>query len=241
VKRLISMLLAAAGAAAIAGVALIGGASAHAPFDSSTPAPGAQLTSAPATIVVNFKENIQKTFGSYGMTLASDGGGAINIGGPTASSDTQPTATLPTGLPAGRYVVNWSNTAADDGDELSGAFSFYVNTQPTAANLAADQQLAAVEGNQLATATAEANTQATQTAQAGAAAPVATAPAASTPVARPSAAAPSAALPQTGMGTGQSGGAFAPNTSVTFVSIVVLALAGTMILAGGAAAARRRG
>jgi hypothetical protein len=142
--------------------------------------------------------------------------------------------------------VNWNNTSADDGDPLSGAFAFYMNTQPTEANLAADQQLAAVEGNQLATATAEANAQATQTATAGAPAPVVTVPVASTPVAstpvaRLSAAAPSGALPPTGSGTGQAGGAFASNTSATFVSIVVLAVAGTMIVAGGVHAVERRG
>jgi methionine-rich copper-binding protein CopC len=206
------MLGVAAGAATIATIALIGGASAHSPFDSSTPAPGAVLSSAPTSVSINFKENIQKTFGSYGVTLTRDGGGDVPIAAPTASSDTQLTATLPASLPAGRYVVNWNNTSADDGDPLSGAFSFYVNTQPTAANLAADQQLSMIEGSQLATATAEANAQATQTASAGAPAPVATAPAASTPaastpVARPSAAAPSAALPGTGTGTGQPGGA----------------------------------
>jgi methionine-rich copper-binding protein CopC len=244
VKRLISMLALAAGAAAIVAMALAGGASAHSPYDSSTPAPGANLTTAPTSVVINFTDNIQKTFGSYGVTVVMDGGGSVTNGAATVSGDKQLTQPLLSGLTVGRYVVNWNNTAADDGDPLSGAFSFYINTQPTAANLAADQQLAAVEANQLATATAQANDQATQTAQAGApapvaTAPVATAPAASTPVARPSAAAPSSALPPTGTGTGRPGGAFESNTSATFVSIVVLALVGTMIVAGGALARRR--
>jgi hypothetical protein len=39
VKRLMSMLVVAAGATTIATVALIGGASAHSPYDSSMPAP----------------------------------------------------------------------------------------------------------------------------------------------------------------------------------------------------------
>jgi methionine-rich copper-binding protein CopC len=204
------MLGVAASAATIATLALIGGASAHAPFDSSTPAPSQQLTSAPTSVVINFQENIQKTFGSYGMTVARDGGVQLAIGGPTASSDTQLTATLPSNLGDGRYVVNWNNTAADDGDQLSGAFAFYVNTTPTAANLTADQQLAAVEGDQLATATAEANSQATQTAAAGAAAPIATAPAATLAASAPTVPAPvstavappatSGRLPATGTG-----------------------------------------
>jgi methionine-rich copper-binding protein CopC len=201
VKKLTGIVALAAVSAVIATVALVGSASAHAPYDSSTPAKGAVLQTAPTSIVINFQEIIQKTFGSYGLTLTRDGGGDVSIATPTATSDTQITATLPANLPAGRYVVNWNNTA-DDGDALSGAFSFYVNTTPTAAQLAADQQLDAVEGNQLATATAETADQATATAKAAAPASAST-PAATAPtVAAP---ATSGQLPKSGTGPDHSG------------------------------------
>ncbi len=224
-KKLTGILALAAVLAVIAAVALVGSAAAHAPYDSSTPAKGAVLQTAPTSIVINFKEIIQKTYGSYGLTLTRDGGGDVSITAPTATSDHQITATLPANLPAGRYVVNWNNTA-DDGDALSGAFSFYVNTTPTAAQLTADQQLDAVEGNQLATATAETADQATATAKAAAPAPAST-PAVTAPtVAAPkstaiAAPATSGQLPKTGTGAGQPGRA-----DVWLIAALVLGSAG---------------
>ena len=47
-------------------------------------------------------------------------------------------------LPPRRYVVNWKNVSDDDGDRAEGAFSFYIRTQPTAADVANDQQLAQI-------------------------------------------------------------------------------------------------
>ena len=47
-------------------------------------------------------------------------------------------------LAPGRYVVNWKNVSDDDGDAATGAFSFYIRSQPTAADLANDQQLAQI-------------------------------------------------------------------------------------------------
>ena len=74
---------------------------------------------------------------------------------------------------------------------------------PTLDEPTSDQQLAAVEGNQLATATAGAAAP-VATAATAANKPVASAPV-STPVAHSSAAAPSAALPSTRTGIGSSG------------------------------------
>ena len=47
-------------------------------------------------------------------------------------------------LAPGRYVVNWKNTSDQDGDPITGAFSFYVNTQPNTIDLANDAQLAQI-------------------------------------------------------------------------------------------------
>ncbi len=215
-----------AGAVVVLAVAMLTrGVSAHAPYASSTPAAGAVVSTSPASVVINFEENIQKTSGSFGVAVASEGGASVTASAATASGDKQLTVALQPNLSAGRYVVNWNNTSADDGDPLSGAFSFYVNTQPTAAQLAADQQLAAIEANQLATATAQAVAQSTQTAQAGAA-PSSTTPAhGTTPAA-------GAALPRTGTGS-------ASGSDLGTSMIVVLAL-GALGLAVTAFAVRRR-
>jgi len=209
-KKLLIMVAAAGGASALLTIALVATASAHARYSDSTPARGAVLQTAPTSVVINFVENIQRTAGSYGVTVTRDGGGSVTNGAATVSGDSQLTIALQAGLTAGRYVVNWNNTSEDDGDPLSGAFSFYVTTKPTAAQLAADQQLAAVEANELATATADA---------AGAATPVVVAaPAvASTPA---PASSPSATLPRTGDGSSAAG------HSGAMIVLTVLAMIG---------------
>jgi methionine-rich copper-binding protein CopC len=202
----------AAGAAALATLAMVVVAFAHAAYDSSTPSRGEVLQTAPTSVVVNFQEHIQKTSGSFGITVARDGGGSVTSGAATVSGDAQLTVNLQSGLSAGRYVVNWNNTSSDDGDPLEGAFSFYVQTQPTADQLAADQQLEQVGAGELATATAAAAEDATATAQAAAPAPTrpATEPTAA-PATSPgpsviSPAPGSGALPATGTGPAGRGG-----------------------------------
>jgi methionine-rich copper-binding protein CopC len=146
----------AAGAAVIATLAVVVTAFAHAAYDSSTPSKGEVVQTAPTSVVINFAEDIQKTAGSYGVTVEKDGGGSVTSGSATVSGDAQLTVNLQSGLGAGRYVVNWNNTSADDGDPLEGAFSFYIQTQPTAADLAKDEELTHVGEEEEATPTAAA-------------------------------------------------------------------------------------
>jgi methionine-rich copper-binding protein CopC len=198
-KKFAAMVVVGAFGAAVLALALIGSASAHAPYDSSTPAKGAVVATPPTSVVINFQEDIQKTAGSFGVTVTKDVGGSVTSGTATASGDAQLSVPLQSGLTAGRYVVNWNNTAADDGDPLAGAFSFYISDQPTAAQLAADQQLASIESNTLATATAEAAEAATSPTSVAAASAAGTTPRAATSPAATS------NLPRTG--TGPTGGA----------------------------------
>jgi methionine-rich copper-binding protein CopC len=72
-KKLITMLAVAGAGASMLALALIGSASAHAPYDSSTPAKGANLTTPPASVVINFQASIQRTAGSFGATVTKPG------------------------------------------------------------------------------------------------------------------------------------------------------------------------
>ena len=45
-------------------------------------------------------------------------------------------------LEAGRYLVSWQNLSADDGDDDSGTYPFYVGRGPTEAEQAADREIA---------------------------------------------------------------------------------------------------
>jgi len=155
-KKLLAIFVSAAAAATLFAVLNLTGASAHAPFDSSTPSPGAVVTTAPSSVVIDFKEGIQTTNGSYAVAVTDDSGADVTSGAATVSGDSQLTVNLKSGLGNGRYVVKWNNTSSDDGDALSGGFAFYVGSGPTAAQQAEDTQLASIEANQLATASAEA-------------------------------------------------------------------------------------
>jgi len=118
-------------------------ASAHARYKSSTPGTGEVLSTSPARLTIMFTQNVQKVTGTYGIDVQRDGGGTATAG-PAVLDDTdrsQLRVPLLPALAAGRYVVRWTNVSDDDGDPAEGAFSFYVNTQPTPADLQADEQL----------------------------------------------------------------------------------------------------
>jgi methionine-rich copper-binding protein CopC len=140
--------LAAMGVAILAAaVAMPGLASAHARYKSSTPGKGEVVSAPPAQVEITFTEDIQKVSGSYSMAV-SDAGGAIASTGPAVIDEqdrSKMSVPLASNLPPGRYVVHWSNVSDGDGDPASGEFAFYVSTQPTADDLAADAALATAE------------------------------------------------------------------------------------------------
>ena len=111
-------------AAGFAGVATV---SAHADLESSDPAAGAVLAASPATVTLTFVEEIQKIAGSYALDVENAAGQSVTAGNPSVGSDeTTLSVSLKSNLPDGVYTVHWTNTSADDGDELSEEFSFTV-------------------------------------------------------------------------------------------------------------------
>lgn len=97
---------------------------AHARFQSSTPAPGQTVATAPANVSITFTEDL--AFGSTGSV--------VNAAGTTVSTGASYTVadrklliiTLKPGLPSGTYTVNWHTVSSEDGDQLDGSFSFTV-------------------------------------------------------------------------------------------------------------------
>ena len=69
--------IAAAGFAAVAVAATV---LAHAHLMNSTPAKGAVLSAPPVAVSITFAEAIQRTAGSYDITVVRDGGGAATSG-----------------------------------------------------------------------------------------------------------------------------------------------------------------
>jgi len=222
-KKLTGMLAAAAISATLAAMAVIGTASAHAHYISSTPAKGAVLTTAPTSISITFAEEIQNTSGSFGLTVMDKDGASAEASAPKLASGDAMTLTvgLKSGLANGRYEVHWNNVSSVDGDAATGAFSFYIGVQPTAADLAADKELAMVGAEEMATPMPEMTVPAS--------APTVIAPA---PQATPMSAMPAAGgtLPRTGDGgsSGRSGGA--PIAAATVLAAAMLALGGGIVV-----------
>lgn len=139
--RYLRHLLLAMTCAALATIAYQTSVYAHADYESSVPATGAVVQTAPSEVSITFTQNIQ----TLGLSIAvTDHDGVSVTDGETQrdpSDHHTATVSLQSALEPGRYVVEWTNASAEDGDEGSGAFSFYIQTQPTPDDLAKDEAL----------------------------------------------------------------------------------------------------
>ena len=145
-RRLLSVLALGIVATAAASLLAVSPAFAHARYKSSTPGTGEAITASPAQVEIEFTQEIQKIAGGYGIQVVKDRGLDVTAG-PAMVNDAdrhKMSVALQPDLTAGRYVVNWTNTSDEDGDAAKGAFSFYLNYQPNAVDLANDAQLATV-------------------------------------------------------------------------------------------------
>ncbi|MBI5284297.1 MAG: copper resistance protein CopC [Chloroflexi bacterium] len=213
-------------ASVAAALALVSTAWGHAHTESTTPAKGAVLQTSPANVEIMFVEEIQRTAGTYGITVEKDGGASATVGSATidAADAAHLSVALQANLAAGRYVVNWHNVSSVDGDPAEGAFSFYVKTDPTADDLAKDAALEMVGKEEMTEPTAEP------------APPTVIAPiSAATPQAAASPAAAAPGLPRTGDGGSATGLALAAMLALAS------AVAGGALLAGGLGMRIRRG
>ena len=138
-------LFAALACVMVATFASSGTASAHARYKDSTPARGEVVAASPPTVSITFTQEIQKITGTYSISVTDAAGTEFTSGAAILDDDdrTMLSAPLQPSLPPGRYVVAFTNVSDADGDAYEGAFSFYVQVQPTEEDLAADSELAA--------------------------------------------------------------------------------------------------
>lgn len=122
---------------------LAGVASAHASYDSSDPAAGAVLATAPTQVTVHFEQNINPA-GENGIPSSlqvfhdtdltniyhSDQDAKLVSTGQTQfpASDAKTMSIAMTGAGDGIYEVYWHTLSADDGEADSGVFFFGVGT-----------------------------------------------------------------------------------------------------------------
>jgi copper resistance protein C len=108
-------------ALSMAGVIAAGTCWAHAKLQSSNPADHAQLTEAPKSLSLQFNEAAK-----LAVLRLSIGDKEISVPVDKSAKASQSfTITLPS-LAAGKYVVQWTAIAADDGHMTKGSFDFTI-------------------------------------------------------------------------------------------------------------------
>jgi len=119
---------------------------AHAAYESSLPGKGEVVQIPPTLLEITFTTDVQRVAGTYSIDVIQDGGGPVTAGPAAVDEDdrSRVTVALQRNLRAGRYVVRWRNVSDEDGEAAEGAFSFYVQRQPTPPELAEDERLVLV-------------------------------------------------------------------------------------------------
>lgn len=116
-------------AAVLVGTASLGltvpAAQAHSERDSSSPAHGAVLASAPPTLRLSFSEGILPRFSSIILTVEQRAPRALSV----AVHEQTLTAAVPSGMPAGQWVATYRAVSVD-GHPISGTVSFTVRAAP---------------------------------------------------------------------------------------------------------------
>lgn len=130
--RRIWLLLGASIVAAALLFGLAGTVLAHARLSSATPAAGARLTTAPATVTLVFSEEISGKPAESFFSV-TDAAGTVVGSGKLDTNDLDRktmTANLTGSLANGVYTVTWQVLTPDDGGVTAGTFTFGVNADP---------------------------------------------------------------------------------------------------------------
>jgi methionine-rich copper-binding protein CopC len=106
---------------ALSGALAAGPCLSHAKLQSSAPADNAQLAQVPKTLTLNFSEAAQLAR----LVVVGDGKEISIPIDKTAKASQSFTLPLP-GLVPGKYTVQWTAVAADDGHVTKGSFSFSI-------------------------------------------------------------------------------------------------------------------
>jgi len=104
-------------------ILLAGPALAHAFLKTATPAVGATVQQAPATVVIDFTEGVEPRFST--ITVQDGSGARMDLGGVHLQGGNQHIAVGLKPLPPGTYKVTWTATAVDT-HKTQGDYSFTV-------------------------------------------------------------------------------------------------------------------
>ncbi|MEX1254861.1 MAG: copper resistance protein CopC [Dehalococcoidia bacterium] len=126
-KRNVSL---AAGVVAgvVLAMAVVTQALAHADYETSTPADGATVTTAPTQVYATFSADLETT-GTNDLNVTNEASEDVDNNDVAIGPANAMTVTLQADLPNGTYTVAWSTTSAEDGEEDEGTFSFTIEAQ----------------------------------------------------------------------------------------------------------------
>lgn len=117
---------------------------AHASYVRSEPAFAAELATAPDQIDLWFSQQLFRRQGANTIRLL-DSSGTERLLNETVIDNADRKhlfARVAEPLPPGRYIVEWTNLSAEDGDDDSGRYPFYVAYSPSAVDEERDRSLA---------------------------------------------------------------------------------------------------
>jgi methionine-rich copper-binding protein CopC len=126
-------------------VVLAGPASAHTELESSSPADGASLTSAPTQIQLTFGEPV--TLPPDPVQVTGRDGTAWQVGAATVAGGVVTVPVTPSG-PAQKYTISWK-VVAKDGDNVTGALDFTLTAAASSAAVPATPATTAVSPTNL--------------------------------------------------------------------------------------------
>jgi methionine-rich copper-binding protein CopC len=112
-----------------------GGVSAHAEYESSTPGRNEVVPQSPTQVDVTFTQEVTRQDDRSAVRVFNEAEVQVSEGAGVVDDvdRTHISAVLQPNLPAGLYVVRWTTLSFEDGDDDEGAFCFYIQSQPTAA------------------------------------------------------------------------------------------------------------
>ena len=151
------------GVTLMCGAALLGSAVpafAHAQLESSSPAGGSSVATAPSQVSVTFDEPPQAGFST--LTVIGPDGTAYQTGKPTLTGSTVSIGVSPLG-PAGQYQIGY-RVVSDDGHPVTGSLAFTLSTPGPAAAAPTAAPVSAPVGQPTAAPTAPAPATASATA-----------------------------------------------------------------------------
>ena len=115
----------------LGGLLFVETAYAHAAYLRSIPGADAIIAEPPSRVDIWFEQELFRRKGENTITVTSPDGKVVSTGDTTIDDDdrTHIWVDLQSGLPNGKYLVEWKNVSLEDGHPSEGSFNFIIDPQ----------------------------------------------------------------------------------------------------------------